>query len=158
MSNVPEFLQANGPNNDFTSQPFDLSSMGFPVSQPSYNTPGINSTYPNSNPAPQIASTTTSDSPGFFGSLWNKVENAGEVVLADVEAAPSMALDGVKSAYGGVKSAVGTVGSDIGGGLSSMLGGVESHVFMIFGVIVVGVAVVLWSAGKSGAVKANVIL
>lgn len=156
---------------DNTSGPIDLNALGFIGGPVPYATPGINSTYPNQNPAPQIANTTSADSPGFFGTLLKRVEDAGSAVITDVEAAPGAAYDagknaasnivggvesGVGSVYSGIKNVVSTVGSDVGGGLNNLLSGAENHIFLIFGVAVVGLALVLWSAGKSGAVHANV--
>lgn len=162
-----------GPPNDFTSQPSDLASMGFPSVVPNYSQPGINDTYPNQNPAPPIASTSSSDSPGFFGSIFNSVEDAAGSVVNTVEDAPGVAWDATKTAagtivggvenaassgYNAVKSGISTVAGDVGAGANSWLSGIESHVFLIFGVAVVGIGVLLWSAGKSGALKANVIV
>lgn len=171
-SGIPPYLAANSATpNDNTALPLNLAALGFPSGPAPASTPGINQTYPNQNQAPAVSDTGSTTTPGFFGSILQSVENAGSTVITDVEAAPgsiytgaknglSTVVGGVESAavstYNGAKSVVSTVGGDVGGGLQSILGGVEKNVFLIFGVVVVGAAILFWTAGKSGAVHANV--
>jgi hypothetical protein len=139
---VAQLLNPNLPIPDPTQSTLSMDasyadpSMGLPVGDP-YGTNPIAQT---PNPAP-----------------------AGGGIIASVESALSQAASDTKSAvigtYGVVKSVVSTVGNDVLSGAGAVVDTASKPINKLYWGLIIGVAVlggVIYFAGKSGAVHANI--
>lgn len=126
---------------DFDMQASRITTpMGLPVDPMLNVVPGLESTI-YAQPSASIFNS--------IESVWDSIYNASESVVGGVY---GTAKDLTTKVYGDIKAGVGTVVDDVTEPLSANIKSV--YWYMILGVVVVGG--IIYFAGKSGAVRANV--